>query len=64
MMCGMMSLFFGFKKITELAESLENTKANILKISATFYDSLEFIFPITACVKTILRCYVKVVMRA
>ena len=64
MIYAMMSLFFGFKKIAELVESLEITKTNILKISATFYGSLGFIFSITAGVKTMFRCYVKVGMRA
>ena len=46
---------FGFKKTTELTESLEITTRNISKIIATFYDSLGSINPITARVKSIFQ---------
>ena len=48
-----MSLFFSFKKINELAQYLESTKTDILKISETFYGSLGIISPVTARVKSI-----------
>ena len=48
-----MSLFSSFKKINELAQYLESTKTDILKISETFYGSLGIISPVTARVKSI-----------
>ena len=50
---------FGIKKITESVESLEITEGKMLKISATFYDPLGFISPITASVKSILELLCK-----
>ena len=50
---------FSFKKITELAETLEVTKRNILRISATFNDALGFFSPITARVKSIFQLLCK-----
>ena len=41
------SFEYGFTDIIKLAEELPTTKRNILRISATFYDPLGMISPIT-----------------
>ena len=50
---------FNTEKIVKLAESLEPTKRNILKVSATFFDPLGVISPITARVKVIFQLLCK-----
>ena len=50
---------FQFKDPVSLARSLEPTKRNILKISASFYDPLGFISPVTAMVKQIFQILCK-----
>ena len=46
---------YHFSNLVDQAKSLETTKENVLKISASFYDSLGMISPITARVKTIFQ---------
>ena len=43
---------FRFSNLVDQAKSLENTKRNVFKVSASFYDPLGMIFPVTARVKT------------
>ena len=49
------SLVFQFDDLIKLAKSLKPTKRNILKVSASFYDPLGFIAPVTARVKVICQ---------
>ena len=46
---------FHFSNLVDLTRSLETTKRNVLKISASFYDPLGLISPVTARVKTIFQ---------
>ena len=50
---------FRFDKFTDLAKSLSATKRNILKVSASFYDPLGLISPVTARVKCIFQLLCK-----
>ena len=50
---------FHFSSLIDLARSLETTKRNVLKISASFYDPLGLISPVTARVKTIFQLLCK-----
>ena len=50
---------FSFEKILDVAKSLPPSKRNILKIAATFFDPLGFIYPITARVKSIFQLLCK-----
>ena len=50
---------FHFSNLVDLARSLETTKRNVLKISASFYDPLGLISPVTARVKTIFQLLCK-----
>ena len=52
-------LVFHFSSLIDLARSLETTKRNVLKISASFYDPLGLISPVTARVKTIFQLLCK-----
>ena len=46
-------IVFQFEPFICLAKSLTPTKRNVLKVCASFFDPLGFIFPITARIKTI-----------
>ena len=46
---------FRFSNLVDQAKSLETTKRNVLKVSASFYDPLGMISPVTARVKTIFQ---------
>ena len=46
---------FHFSSLIDLARSLESTKGNVLKISASLYDPLGLNSPVTARVKTIFQ---------
>ena len=50
---------FHFSSLSDLARSLETTKRNVLKISASFHDPLGLISPVTARVKTIFQLLCK-----
>ena len=50
---------FHFSNLVDLTRSLETTKRNVLKISASFYDPLGLISPVTARVKTIFQLLCK-----
>ena len=50
---------FHFSSLIDLARSRETTKRNVLKISASFNDSLGLISPVTAGVKTIFQLLCK-----
>ena len=52
-------LVFHFFSLIDLARSLETTKRNVLKISASFYDPLGLISSVTARVKTIFQLLCK-----
>ena len=45
------SFVFQFEDLLKLAKSLKPTKRNILKVSASFYDPLGFVAPVTVRVK-------------
>ena len=50
---------FEFKKITELTETLEITRRNILRINTIFNDPLGCFSPITARMKSIFQLLCK-----
>ena len=50
---------FHFSSLIDLGRSPETTKRNVLHISASFYDPLGLISPVTARVKTIFRLLCK-----
>lgn len=52
-------LVFHFSSLIKLARSLETTKRNVLRITASFYDPLGLISPVTARVKTIFQLLCK-----
>ena len=50
---------FHFSSLIDLVRFLETTKRNVWKISASFYDPLGLIFPVTARMKTIFQLLCK-----
>ena len=52
-------IVFQFEPFICLVKSLTPTKRNVLKVCASFYDPLGFIFPITARIKTIFQLLCK-----
>ena len=50
---------FDFRKFLEMCEDLKLTKRNILSVSASFYDPLGFISPVTARVKFLFQLLCK-----
>ena len=46
---------FRFSNLVDEAKSLETTKRNVLKISASFYDPLGMVSPVTARIKAIFQ---------
>ena len=52
-------IVFQFEPFIRLAKSLTPIKRNVLKVCTSFFDSLGFIFPITARIKTIFQLLCK-----
>ena len=50
---------FDFKKFLRMCDGLKLTKRNILSVSASFYDPLGFISPVTARVKVLFQLLCK-----
>ena len=54
------NFFFHFSSLIDLARSLETSKRDVLKISASFYDPLGLLIsPVIAPVKTIFQLLCK-----